>query len=65
MDISPVGTVTIPRVCGAIPCGQCESCHHRAMLKAASYAVRMQESGKEGDPKVTLLDLLGHLGLPS
>lgn len=59
MDIVPVSTVTIPRPCGVIPCGQCESCHRVAMLNTASYAL------KEEDPKGALLDLLSKLGLPS
>lgn len=64
MDIEPVSSVTIPRPCGRIPCGQCNACHHRAMVKAASYALR-RESKEEDSPKETLLDLLGKLGLPS
>lgn len=59
MDITPVSTVTIPRQCGAVPCGQCEPCRHRAVLYVASYAL------KEEDPKGALLDLLDELGLPS
>ncbi|AXH66181.1 hypothetical protein SEA_SATIS_20 [Streptomyces phage Satis] len=62
MDISPVGTITIPRICGDVPCGQCAGCHKRAMLNTASYALRA-ETGEEGDPKGALLDLLDKLGL--
>jgi hypothetical protein len=62
MDISPVGTLTIPRICDAVPCGQCESCHRRAMLNTASYALRL-ETEEEGDPRGALLDLLDKLGL--
>lgn len=63
MDIEPVSSVTLPRPCGPIPCGQCGACHHRAMVKAASYVLRKGDE-KEGSPKETLLDLLGKLGLP-
>lgn len=59
MDISTVPTVNIPRQCNDIPCGQCQPCHRRAMVKAAVFAQ------KEEDPKGALLDLLAKLGLPS
>jgi hypothetical protein len=59
MDITPVSSVTIPRQCMPIPCGQCEACHRVAMLNMAAYAA------KEEDPKGALLDLLSKLGLPS
>lgn len=58
MDIVPVSTVTVPRPCGDIPCGQCTPCHRVVMLNMAAYAL------KEEDPKGILLDLLDKLGLP-
>ena len=61
MDIAPVSTITIPRTCGAVPCGQCQPCRHRAMLNMASYALRSET--EEGDPKAALCELLDALGL--
>ena len=63
MDISPVGTITIPRTCGAVPCGQCEPCHRKAMLVMAEYASR-RGTQEEDDPKGVLLELLDMVGLP-
>lgn len=63
MDISPVGTITIPRTCGDVPCGQCPPCHRLAMLNASAYALR-RETEEEDNPKDVLLDLLDKLGLP-
>lgn len=65
MDIGLPGTITIPRICGEVPCGQCDPCLRKAMLNLASYALRDAEKREEGDPKGTLLDLLDKLGLPS
>jgi hypothetical protein len=62
MDIAPPVSLTIPRTCGDVPCGQCAPCRRRAMLNAAAYALRA-ESTEEGDPKATLLDVLDMLGL--
>lgn len=62
MDFSPVGTVTIPRICGDVPCGKCPPCHRLAMLTASSYALR-RETEEENDPEAILLDLLDRLGL--
>lgn len=62
MDISPVGTLTIPRTCGEIPCGKCETCVRRAMLHTASYVHRLANA-EEDDPKAVLSDLLEALGL--
>lgn len=59
MDITTIPTARLPRQCGSIPCGQCEPCLRRAMLKLAIYAQ------KEEDPKGVLLELLAELGLPS
>lgn len=63
MDISPVGTITIPRPCGEVACGQCTACRRTAMLNTAAYALRANTE-EEGDPKDVLLDLLDKLGLP-
>lgn len=62
MDIAPVGTITIKRTCGDVPCGQCQPCLHRAKLHAASYADRVAEA-EEDDPKAVLTELLKCLGL--
>jgi hypothetical protein len=59
VDITPVSSVTIPRQCMPIPCGQCVACHRVAMLNMASYAM------KEEDPRGALLEMLDMLGLPS
>jgi len=61
MDIAPVSTITIPRTCGAVPCGQCQPCRRRAMLNMASYALRGE--AEEGDQKAALSELLDALGL--
>ena len=63
MDISSVGMPAASRTCGRVPCAQCEPCRRRAMLIAASYALRM-ETQEEGAPGAALLDLLDKLGLP-
>lgn len=65
MDLTLPGTVSAPRACEKMPCGQCDSCTRKVMLKLASYALRDAETQEEGDPKATLLDLLALLGLPS
>lgn len=65
MDIALPGTISIPRTCGDVPCGQCDPCRRRAMLNVASYAIRLSEREEESDPKGALLDLLDKLGLPS
>lgn len=59
MDIVPVSTVTVPRKCGEVRCGQCEPCRVRAMKNTAAYAL------KEEDPQGALLELLSQLGLIS
>lgn len=61
MDIAPVSTITIPRTCGDVPCGQCDLCRRRAMLNMASYALRSET--EEGGPKAALSELLEALGL--
>lgn len=63
MDIAPMGTLTIARVCGDIPCGQCAACLHRAQFHAASYIHRTVEENEEGDRKTALKGLLECLGL--
>lgn len=62
MDIAPPVSLTIPRTCGDVPCGQCAPCHRLAMRNTAAYVLRA-ETEEEGDPKATLLDLLDMLGL--
>lgn len=62
MDIAPPVSLTIPRTCGDVPCGQCEPCRRRAMRNTAAYILRT-EMEEEGAPKAALLDLLDMLGL--
>lgn len=62
MDIGPVGILTIKRICGDVPCGQCQPCLRRAMLHTASYVDR-SVNAEEDDPKAVLSDLLKCLGL--
>lgn len=61
MDIAPVSSITIPRLCGEVACGQCHPCRRRAMLNTASYVLRAEP--EEGDPKAALMELLDALGL--
>jgi hypothetical protein len=64
MDIEAVGILTLPKICGQVPCGQCDSCVLHVMKNAAAYSLRAGTQ-EEADPKAVLLDLLAHLGLPS
>jgi hypothetical protein len=64
VDIESVGILTLPKICGQVPCGQCESCVLHVMRNAAAYSLRVGKQ-EEADPKAVLLDLLERLGLPS
>lgn len=61
MDIRTLEVAAVEQICGDVACGQCSSCHRKAMLMAASYVER---NTKKDAPQGVLLDLLEHLGLP-